>query len=85
MYVKYTDCHQYLHYLSAHPNYTKRSIVFKQALQISRLCSYKENFIKHKANMKSWFLKRQYLEKLISVVMDQVKFSNIERKSDSKS
>ena len=34
--------------------------------------------------MKSWFLKRKYLEKLISVEMDKVKFSNIERKSNSK-
>ena len=53
LYVKSTDCHQYLHYLSAHPNHTKRSVVFSQTLRISRLCSYEENFIKHKANMKS--------------------------------
>ena len=34
--------------------------------------------------MKSWFLKREYPEKLISVEMDKVKFSNIERRSKSK-
>ena len=34
--------------------------------------------------MKSWFLKREYLEKLISVEMNRVKFSNIERGSNSK-
>ena len=52
---------------------------------ISRLCSsYEENFIKHKANMKSWFLKREYPEKVISAEMDKVKFYNIERKSNSK-
>ena len=85
MYVKSTDRHhQYLDYLSAHPNDTKRSVVFSQTLRISRLCSYEENFIKHKANMKSWFLKREYPERLISAEMDKVKFSNIERKSNSK-
>ena len=40
--------------------------------------------IKHKASMKSWFLKREYPEKLISAEIDKVKFSNIERKSNSK-
>ena len=54
LYVKSTDRHQCLHYLSAHPN-RKRSVVFTQTLRISRLCSYEENFIKHKANMKSRF------------------------------
>ena len=59
LYVKSTDHHQYLHYLSAHPNHTKRSVVFSQTLRISRLCSYEENFIKHKANKKSWFQYRK--------------------------
>ena len=40
LYVKSTDCHQYLHYLSAHRNHTKRSVVFSQTLRISRLCSF---------------------------------------------
>ena len=71
-------------YLSAHPSHTKRSIVFSQNLRISRLCSYEENFIKYKANIKSWFLKREYPENIISADIDKVKFSNIERKSNSK-
>ena len=84
LHVKSTACHQYFYYLSAHPNHSKRSVVFSQALRISRLCSYEEGFIKHKANMKSWFLKREYSETLILAEMDEVKFSNIERKSNSK-
>ena len=58
--------------------------MLSQTLRISRLCSYEEDFIKHKANMKSWFLKREYPERLISAEMDKVKFSNIERRSNSK-
>ena len=34
--------------------------------------------------MKSWFLKREYPEKLILTEINKVKFSNIERKSNSK-
>ena len=34
--------------------------------------------------MKLWFLKREYPEKLISAEMDKVKFSNMKRKSNSK-
>ena len=41
-YVKSTDRHQCLHYLSVHPNHTKQSVVFSQTLRISRVCSYEE-------------------------------------------
>ena len=68
-YINETDHHQYLHYLPVHPNHTKLSIVFSQTLRISRLCSYEQNFTKHKANMKSWFWKREYPENLISLRM----------------
>ena len=74
LYVKSADRHQYHHYLSAHPDPTKRSVALSQTLRISRLCSYEENFIKHKANMKSGFLNREYPEKLISTEMNKVKF-----------
>ena len=40
LYVKSTDRYQYFHYLSAHPNHTKRSVVFGQTFHISWLCSY---------------------------------------------
>ena len=36
LYIKETDRHQYLHYNSSHPNHTKRSIVFSQALRMKR-------------------------------------------------
>ena len=72
LYVKSTDRHQYLHYMSAHPNHTKQSVVFNWTLCISKLCSYDKNLIKHKANMKSWFLKREYPKKLISAAINKV-------------
>ena len=39
--VKPTDRHHYLHYTSAHPNHTKRSVVYSRTLRLSRICSYK--------------------------------------------
>ena len=36
LHIKSTDKHQYLHYISAHRDDTKRSIVFSQALRVSR-------------------------------------------------
>ena len=47
LYVKPTDTHQYLLATSCHHNHTKRSIPYRQALRILRICSSKEsaNFV----------------------------------------
>ena len=50
LHVKPTDHSQYLHFSSAHPNHTKRSIVFSQTLHMSRLCF---NFMWNKEKMRS--------------------------------
>ena len=56
--VKDTDRHQYLHYTSSHPNHTKRSIVYSQALRIKRICSEEKDFEQHIHEMRSWFQRR---------------------------
>ena len=43
LYVKPTDTQQYLMATSCHPNHTKRSIPYCQALRILRICSSKES------------------------------------------
>ena len=40
LHIKATDRHQYLHYTSSHPYHTKPSIVYNQALRVSRICSF---------------------------------------------
>ena len=71
--LKPTDRHQYLHFSSAHPNHTKRSVVFRQTLSISRLCSNKSDFERNKE--KTMFGKREYPDKLIDSEIRKVKFN----------
>ena len=69
LYVKPTDTHQYLDYTSSHPESTlKKSIVYSQTLRLRRICSFEIDFLKDKNEMKSWFLKRGYPERLIDKV-----------------
>ena len=81
LYMKPTDRHQYLHYLSSHPEHTKRSIVYSQTLRVNRLCSLEKDFNYHKLNMKEWFIKRGYPESIIDKKMKKVRFSEQGQKS----
>ena len=44
LYTKSTDCHQYLHCSSVHPEHLKNSIISSQALRLSNICTYKRDF-----------------------------------------
>ena len=55
LHTKSTDKHHYLHYASAHPAYTKRSIIYSQALRMSRICSDKSDFKKHLVHINHGF------------------------------
>ena len=57
-----------------HPEHTKRSIVYSQALRIKRLCSQESDFNEHSLNLRSWFLKQGYPDKIINTEMSKVKF-----------
>ena len=47
VHLKPTDRHQYLHYSSSHLEHTKRPIVFRQTLRVSRICSHEKYFQDH--------------------------------------
>ena len=74
-YMKPTDRHQNLLYLSAHPEHTKCSIIYSQTLRVNRLCPLEKDFIYHKLNMKEWFIKRGYPESVIDKEIKKVGFS----------
>ena len=58
LHTKNTDCPQYLHCSSSHPDHIKNSIIYSQTLRLSNICTYEEDFDKHALNMKSCFLER---------------------------
>ena len=80
-YIKPTDRHQYLNYLSSHSEHTKRSIVYSQTLRVNKLSSLEQDFNYHKWNMKKWFIKRGYPESVIEKEMKKVRFSKQRQKS----
>ena len=85
MYVKPTDCHQYLNYSSSHPNYIKCSKVYSQSLRARRLYSLESDFLKHCTKIKSLFSKRGYPENMIDEEMKKVKFSGKGSKKSKRS
>ena len=74
VYVKPTDCHQYLDYLSSHLSHIKRFIFYSQSLRARRLCSLESDVLKHCTKMMSWFPKRDYPESMIDEEMRRVQF-----------
>ena len=77
LYTKSTDKYQYLHYTSGHPAHTKCSIIYSQALRMSRTCSYKTDFEIHLVDMKSWFQANGYPSDLVQKEMNDVKIQAI--------
>ena len=60
LYVKPTDTQQYLMATSCHPNHTKRSIPYCQALRILRICSSKESVKLRCTELVDCLVKRGY-------------------------
>ena len=84
LYIKSTDCHQYFHYLSSHPEHTKRSIIYSQTLRIINICSLQKDFKKHTSMLRHWFLKRGYPAKIVNAEMKKVKLSKSMHKNIKK-
>ena len=74
LYVKPKNTHEYLDYTSSHREHPKKSIVYSQTLRLCWICSFETYFLKRMNEMKSWFLKRGYPERL-EKEMKNVKFN----------
>ena len=75
LHIKSTDKHQYLAYTSAHADHSKRSMVFSQALGVTRICYIKRDFERHLYNMNSWFDARSCPKHLAQNEMIKVRFN----------
>ena len=63
LHIKPANRHQYLYLMSSHPNHTKCSNVYSQALRVSKIYSREWDFFKHISEMKTWIgLSRNLVE-----------------------
>ena len=85
LHVKDTDRHQYLHFNSSHPDHTKRSIIYSQALRLAKICTFEDDFLRHRYEMKSWFQRRGYPEDVINTEIKKLIFNGNSGKSSNKS
>ena len=91
MYVKTTDRQSYLHSKSEHPNSTKRSIVYSQALRLNKICYNRSDLHNNCKRLLNTLTKRGYnkkdtttqINRAISIprneLLNKIKTSNTER------
>ena len=58
--------------------------MYKQGLRVKRICSQKEDLLKHMWEMKLWFLKRGYPENIIDQELGKVESSESSRRTNKK-
>ena len=72
LYCKPTDSHSYLHYSSAHPYHTKKSLPYSQLLRLERICSRESDFLHHTGMILYHFTKRGYPLDILQTALDKV-------------
>ena len=71
LYTKPTDTHQYLMSNSCHPNHTKRSIPYSQALRILRICSNLDTARKRCEELTEFLVRRGHGRKMVRQQVDR--------------
>ena len=84
LHIKGTERHQYLYFNSSHPDQTKRSIIYNQVLRLTKICTFENDFLRHRDEIKSWFQRRGYPEDVINSEMKKVVFTGNFGKSSIK-
>ena len=84
LHIRNTDRRQFLHFNSSHSDQTKRSIIYLQALRLTKICTFVNDFLQHREEMKSWFQRRGYPEDIINTEMKKVVFSGNFGKSSNR-
>ena len=73
LYSKPTDAHNYLPADSYHPPHCIKSLPYSQILRLKRICTKNDDFIKHTRDMKTYFKRQGYSDKLFDNAFDKVK------------
>ena len=58
--------------------------MYSQGLQVKRICSEKEDFLKHMRKMKLWFLNRGYGENIVDQELGKVESCESSRRTNKK-
>ena len=58
LFAKPTDTYQFLNPTSCHPYHCKKGIPYIQALRVSKIWSYNENFDRHYNVLEKWLMER---------------------------
>ena len=64
LYSKPADSHQFLHYDYCHAEDIKKSIIYSQTLSWRRICSNRKNLKSHKEDLKGWFPRKGYPQRI---------------------
>ena len=65
LYSKPVNRHQYLHYNFCHAEHIKKSIIYSQTLRLRRICSERKDLKSHVKDLKGWFLRRGYPQRIV--------------------
>ena len=71
LYSKPVNNHQYLRYNSCHAEHVKKSIIYNQTLTLRRICSETKGLKSHVKDLKGWFLRRGYPQRIVEEQMDK--------------
>ena len=58
--------------------------MYSQGLRVKRICSEKEDFLKHMREMKLWILKRGYPENIVDQELGKIESSESSRRTNKK-
>ena len=69
---KLVDSYQYLHYNSCYEGHIKQIIIYSQILRLRKICSERKDLKSHVEDLKGWFLRRCYPQRVAKEQVDRV-------------
>ena len=84
LHIKDKDRNQYHPFNSSHPDQTKRLIIYNQVLRLTKICTFENDFLWHRDEIRLWFQRRGYPEDVINIEVKQVIFTGNVGKSNYK-
>ena len=84
LHTKDADQQQNRHFNSSHADHTKRLIIYSQTLRLTKICTFENDFLRHRYEIKSWLQSWDCPENVINTDMKICFFTRIFGKSSNK-